>query len=105
MLEVASTDTSKTVTATKTRCSTFKSALPPSNVRPIKSNNAIKMMRMALSLVKHRAKRHEAIEKFFLINDSTTVAVEIPVYITPEESPELNLTESLTTYRHIAISK
>jgi len=96
LLEVASTDNSKTFTATKTRCSTFKADLQPSNIRPIKSNNAIKMTRMALSLVKHRAKRHEAIEKFFIINDSSTFAVEVPVYVFPEEAPDLKLTEPLT---------
>ena len=35
---------------------------------------------------KTKSERHEKVEEFFLVNDSATVAVEVPVYLTKEES-------------------
>jgi ATP-dependent exoDNAse (exonuclease V) beta subunit len=54
------------------------------------------MAEMAITMAKSRAQRHEAVEEFFIANDSSTFAVEVPVYIFPEEAPELNLKEPLT---------
>ncbi len=41
---------------------------------------------LALELVKTKKERHEKVEEFFLINDSATIAVEVPVYLTEKES-------------------
>lgn len=44
------------------------------------------MTSLAQELAKTKKQRHEKIEEFFLTNDSATVAVEVPVYLTKEES-------------------
>ena len=43
------------------------------------------MAELALTLAKTNRERHQAIQNFFLANDSTTVAIEVPVYIKPNE--------------------
>jgi len=95
--DMAETDHSKIFERSITRCSNFK---PPtttsSQFRRIPANNATRMAEMAITMAKSRAQRHEAVEEFFIANDSTTFAVEVPVYIFPEEAPELNLKEPLT---------
>ena len=40
------------------------------------------MTDLALELAKTRSERHQKIEEFFLTNDSATIAVEVPVYLT-----------------------
>jgi len=40
---------------------------------------------LGLQLARNNRERHDAVQSFMLINDSTTVACEIPVYLTPEE--------------------
>ena len=47
-----------------------------------KSNQANKLAKLALNLAKDNKQRHNAIQDFMLINDSTTIAVEVPVYLT-----------------------
>lgn len=82
-----------------TRCSSYKppaQTFPPAQVKRLRANNATKMAGLAITLAKNRAARHEAVEDFFIANDSTTVAVEVPVYLLPEEAPELDLKEPLT---------
>ncbi len=39
---------------------------------------------------------HETVEDFFLINDSTTVATELPVFINPEEIEEIDVDDPIT---------
>ena len=39
---------------------------------------------------------HETVEDFFLINDSTTVCTELPVFINPKEFEEENIDEPIT---------
>jgi len=51
-----------------------------------KQNYATKLAKLALNLAKSNKQRHEAIQNFFLINDSTTIAVEIPIYLTNWDS-------------------
>ena len=41
---------------------------------------------LAQELAKIKKQRYEKVEGFFLTNDSATVAVEVPVYLTREES-------------------
>ncbi|MBI2523471.1 PD-(D/E)XK nuclease family protein, partial [Candidatus Woesearchaeota archaeon] len=50
----------------------------------IKSKNdlACKLACLALNLASTNNQRHQAIQNFFLINDSTTIAVEVPIYLT-----------------------
>ncbi|MCH8004462.1 MAG: hypothetical protein IH934_07590 [Nanoarchaeota archaeon] len=50
-----------------------------------KNNLANKLTKLALNLAKSNKQRHEAIQNFFLINDSTTIATEIPVYLTNDD--------------------
>ena len=47
-----------------------------------KDNFACKLTSLALNLAKNNNERHSAIQDFMLINDSTTIAVEVPVYLT-----------------------
>ena len=47
-----------------------------------KQNQANEMAKLALNLASNNQQRHEAIQNFFLINDSTTIAVEVPIYLT-----------------------
>jgi len=47
-----------------------------------KSNQANQLAKLALNLTKSNNERHQAIQDFMLINDSTTIAVEMPVYLT-----------------------
>ncbi len=47
-----------------------------------KNNFACKLAKLAINLASTNKQRHEAIQDFFLINDSTTIAVEVPVYLT-----------------------
>ena len=47
-----------------------------------KNNLACKLASLALNLAKSNKERHQAIQDFMLINDSTTIAVEVPIYLT-----------------------
>lgn len=46
------------------------------------TNQANQLASLALNLAKTNTERHQAIQNFMLINDSTTIAVELPVYLT-----------------------
>ncbi len=47
-----------------------------------KNNFACKLANLALNLAATNKERHQAIQDFMLINDSTTIAVEMPIYLT-----------------------
>ena len=47
-----------------------------------KQNQANELTKLALQLATTNKQRHESIQNFMLINDSTTIAVEVPVYLT-----------------------
>ena len=47
-----------------------------------KNNLANKLAKLAINLAKSNKDRYNAIQNFMLINDSTTIATEIPVYLT-----------------------
>jgi transposase-like protein len=70
------------------RCSTMANeiTLPKPNIRSVKDSPACRMTDLALELAKTKSERHQKVEEFFLVNDSATVAVEIPVYLTESES-------------------
>jgi len=44
-------------------------------------NQACRLARLALQAVEDNRRRHEVVEEFMLINDSATVACEIPVWL------------------------
>jgi ATP-dependent exoDNAse (exonuclease V) beta subunit len=65
------------------RCSQLRVDLKPQ--KTTKHNNAPRLAELALTLAKTNRERHQVVENFFLANDSTTVAIEVPVYIKPNE--------------------
>jgi transposase-like protein len=60
--------------------------LPKPAIRTVKDSSACRMTDLALELAKTKSERHQKVEEFFLVNDSATVAVEVPVYLTEKES-------------------
>jgi len=50
-----------------------------------KTNLANKLADLALNLAKTNKQMHEAVQNFMLINDSTTTATEVPVYLTQDD--------------------
>jgi hypothetical protein len=71
--------------------------LPDLELRLVrKDTNAVPLARLGLVLAKNRRGRHEAIQRFMLANDSATIAVEVPVYLFPNEAPDLHLPAPLT---------
>jgi transposase-like protein len=50
-----------------------------------KSNLANKLTALALNLAKNNKQRHEVIQDFMLTNDSTTLATEVPIYLTKDD--------------------
>jgi hypothetical protein len=47
-----------------------------------KANQSNELAKLALNLAKNHNERHQEIQDFMLINDSTTIAVEVPIYLT-----------------------
>ncbi len=60
------------------RCSDVK--IDVNVLRKDKNNYACKLAKLALSAVNDNKKRHELVENFMLVNDSATIAVEVPVW-------------------------
>ncbi len=60
--------------------------IPKPAIRAVKDSPASRMTDLALELAKTKSERHQKVEEFFLVNDSATVAVEVPVYLTEKES-------------------
>jgi ATP-dependent exoDNAse (exonuclease V) beta subunit len=71
------------------RSSKFPAELAPSVER--KENHATRMAGLVLPTSLNNHKRHETLQRFMLINDSVTVAVEVPIYLTAAD---------LAYYRH-----
>ena len=65
------------------RCSSLRIDIKPRKV--MRSNNAPKLARYALTLSKSNKDRHTRTQDFMLINDSATIAIEIPVFLHPQE--------------------
>jgi len=66
-------------------------------LKPKQKNNIIpKLTKIALATYQKPKTAHETIEQFFLINDSTTVCTELPVFINPNEINCLNINNPLT---------
>jgi transposase-like protein len=54
-----------------------------------KENLATRMAALVIPTVGNNRLRHEALQRFMLANDSTTLAVEIPIWLPPSEILEL----------------
>lgn len=54
-----------------------------------KHNHACRVANLVLQCVTHNRRRHDELQRFMLATDSVTVAVEVPVHISPEELSEL----------------
>jgi ATP-dependent exoDNAse (exonuclease V) beta subunit len=65
------------------RCSCLKIDIKPR--KSPKYNNALKLTEYALALAKTNKERHERVQDFMLLNDSATIAVELPIYLHPNE--------------------
>lgn len=65
------------------RSSKFQAQLAPPIAR--KENHATRTAALVLPTAPNNRKRHETLQRFMLINDSVTVAAEIPVYLTKED--------------------
>ena len=77
------------------RCSDAN--LPDLTLRLVrKDTNAVELAKLGLLLAKKARDRHPAIQSFMLTNDSATVAVEVPIYLHPQEAPDLELSGILT---------
>jgi hypothetical protein len=50
-----------------------------------KENYATKLAALALQIAPSNKKRHETLQRFMLLNDSATIAVEVPIYLTPDD--------------------
>jgi len=60
----------------------------PAEVRPPvtrKENHATRMATLVVPSAANNRKRHERLQRFMLINDSVTVAVEVPVFLTRDD--------------------
>jgi ATP-dependent exoDNAse (exonuclease V) beta subunit len=71
------------------RSSKFPAELRPKIER--KENHATRMAELVLPTSLNNRMRHEMLQRFMLVNDSVTVAVEIPIYLTATD---------LAYYRH-----
>ncbi len=69
--------------ATEHRSSRFPAELHPPIAR--KENHATRAAALALPTAPNNKKRHETLQRFLLVNDSVTVAVEVPVFLTKED--------------------
>jgi hypothetical protein len=50
-----------------------------------KDTYATKLAALALQIAPFNNKRHETLQRFMLLNDSATIAVEVPIYLTPDD--------------------
>jgi ATP-dependent exoDNAse (exonuclease V) beta subunit len=69
--------------ATEHRSSKFPADIHPPVTR--KENHATRLAGLVLPTSPNNKKRHETLQRFMLINDSVTVAVEVPVYLTRDD--------------------
>jgi hypothetical protein len=69
--------------ATEHRSSKFPAEIHPPVAR--KENHATRLAALVLPTALNNKKRHETLQRFMLINDSVTVAVEVPVFLTQED--------------------
>jgi PD-(D/E)XK nuclease superfamily len=68
---------------TEHRSSKFPADLHPPITR--KENHATRTAALVLPTSPNNKKRHETLQRFMLINDSVTIAVEVPVFLTKDD--------------------
>ena len=68
---------------TEHRSSKFPAQLYPPITQ--KENHATRLAALVLPSAPNNKKRHETLQRFMLINDSVTVAVEVPVFLTRDD--------------------
>lgn len=78
------------------RCSDF--IIPDIYLKRIKTknNNAVALTKLALLLAKRNKDRHSVVQDFMLINDTATIATEVPVYLQAADIPQLNLNQPIS---------
>lgn len=54
-----------------------------------RDNYATKLAALALQIAPTNKKRHETLQRFMLLNDSATIAVEVPIYLTMKDFQDL----------------
>ena len=67
-----------------------------------KQNQANQLANISLKTANDNKQRHQAIQSFMLINDSTTIATEVPVYLTNDDIEyfrQRNFSINLENYR------
>jgi hypothetical protein len=69
--------------AAEHRSSKFPAELRPPIAR--KENYATHIAALAVPTAPNKRKRHETMQRFMLVNDSVTIAVEVPVFLTRED--------------------
>lgn len=71
---------------TESRASQGKTAFDLESVEiKAKHNHACRVAGLVLQTVTHNKRRHDEIQRFMLATDSVTVAVEIPIFLTPDD--------------------
>ena len=50
-----------------------------------RQNLAPRIAGLILQTVTHNKRRHDTLQRFMLATDSVTVAIEVPIYLTPED--------------------
>ena len=50
-----------------------------------KRNHACRVANLVLQAVTHNKRRHDELQRFMLCTDSVTVAVEVPIFLYPED--------------------
>jgi transposase-like protein len=83
--------------------SLLKNILPKIEVKRFKNNNAVKIASLSRELARTNRERHNKIQNFFLINDSATVAIEVPVYLRPKEARAFKIPLTAPLTGHIDI--
>jgi len=64
-----------------TRCSSLRINIKPR--KTTKHNNAPMLAELAQTMAITNRERHQKVENFFLINDTASIAIEVPVYLYP----------------------
>jgi hypothetical protein len=69
-----------------TRASVLKSRFDLDTVRIRRTENrATRMASFALQAVSNNKRRHDAVQRFMIANDSVTVAAKVPIYLTRKD--------------------
>jgi ATP-dependent exoDNAse (exonuclease V) beta subunit len=69
--------------ATEHRSSKFPAELQPPITR--KENHATRTAELVLPTSPNNKRRHETLQRFMLVNDSVTIAAEVPVFLTKDD--------------------